>query len=250
MPFYIVKPENIITPTGGTARVSSVDTYQPGYEFANAWQEWDQPWLEWRSGLSDSTEHTITLTYSGNAGRLFLFGCNFSTINYSGAQTLYQNRLVGDYRKYLYLSIKASPISFTIPAQETDEGYFIIGGIVICNTVVVSDIGRFVYPKQFSLVQPERSVITQSELQLKQRAGRKHHVIELQSKMRSYANLASLHAIKRDIGISDICIYYETETSHSGATVMPYMMRRTPDMQYQERSNKNFEYIVRLEEVA
>lgn len=250
MSFYLIKPENIITPATGTAQVSSVDTYQPGYEFANAWQEWDQPWLEWRSGLSDTTEHTITLTYSGNAGRLFLFGCNFSSINLSGVKTLYQNRLVGDYRLYQYLALKASPITFTIPAQATEEGYFKIGGVVLCNTVSASDIGRFVYPKQFNLVQPAQETITQSELQLKQKAGRKHHIIELKSKMRSYANLTSLHTIKRDIGITDVCLYYETLTSHSGADVMPYMMRRTADMQYQERSNKNFEYIVRFEEVA
>ena len=250
MPFYLIKPENIITPTGCTAQVSSVDAYQTGFEIANAWQEWDQPWLEWRSGFSDSKEHTITIAYSGNAGRMFLFGCNFSSINLSGVKTLYQNRLVGDYRKYLYLSIKASPISFTIPAQATEEGYFKIGGIVIVNTVAASDIGRFVYPKQFNLAQPAQDTITQSELLLKQRAGRKHHIIELKSKMRSYANLTALHAVKRAIGIKDVCLYYETGTAHSGATVMPYMMRRTADMQYRERSNKNFEYILRMEEVA
>lgn len=259
MAFYIIKRSNILTISSGTAQVSSADTYQSGYPFSNVYTYWEQPWKEWRSGSSDSTEHKITLNFSGTANHLAVLGANFSVLNHSlfqailypdgelnqSAYILSRNQLAGDYRLCADIA-STSPITLTIPAQETDEGYFKIGAIVLANGAATT-FTTATYPKYVGLRQPAEDINIQSGLAIKQKTGRKHHIIELRNKMRSRAYVDAVNAIKVGEGISNPFIYYETTTADQPNV---YMVRRLPDMTYTERGNKNSEYVIRMEEVA
>lgn len=246
MAFVIIPSANIIDISAGTAQVSGADSAASGYPFSNAFDEFDQPWFEWRSAFSSSSEHTLTLSFSGTANVLVIFGANFSSIKRGATTyTLVQNRMAGDYRLFYPIIGMTSPVTLVIPAQDTEEGYFKIGSIILGSSWITS-VKSGVYPANRTFLLPSKDITTQGNLIIKQKDGRKHHILEYRDKMRNYTYMAAVNTVKIAEGLTNAFVLYENRSDMSQV----FLVRRLADMVYQERGNSNFELSIRMEEIA
>ena len=244
MSLLAIYGSGIMTVSSGTIQVGGADASREGYPFSNAYTEWKKPWLEWQGAYSSSAAHSVALNFTGTSVGLIILGANFATINFnSGNHTLDKNRAVGDYRTCNLAITGTSSISLTIPAQATSEGYFKIGCIVPISAYY--GIGDGIYPVSYSLKRPAKESATENGRFIKQADGRKHHILEYANKYRNYSYVSSVNGLKQSIGLYEPFFFWDYYR-----TSKIYLVRRLPDMTYIERGNHDFQYALRMEELA
>lgn len=233
-----------LTPITADVKVGAFSSFQTGHAFSNAYTDYSKPWSEWWGGFSDQSTHTVDFTFSWSFDVIIILGANFPKINYNSTDyNLGYNYALGRYNGFLYIGTKSSPLSFTIPAYTTEEGFFIMKGIMLGAQLTLAKNPS--YPMTKQVLQPSREITLESNHNKMAKRGRRNHIIELKRKGTSYSNSEDLRELKQSIGFNPFVIF-----ENLGDDSQTFLVRRLEDFQYQEVGHKNYEDILRLEEIA